>query len=61
MDARGRALVAWGHAGRCVPIGRAILNRDVGTCDGIPCSDRYFVRSKVILPTPRPHRNGAKS
>jgi endonuclease/exonuclease/phosphatase family metal-dependent hydrolase len=35
-----------------VPIGRAIVNRDVGTCDGIPCSDHYFVHSQVILPTP---------
>jgi hypothetical protein len=61
MKARGRALVAWAMPSTYVPIGRAILNRDIGTCDGIPCSDHYFVHSQVILPTPRPHRNGAKS
>jgi hypothetical protein len=35
-----------------VPIGRAIGNRDVGPCGGIPCSDHYLVHSQVILPTP---------
>jgi hypothetical protein len=35
-----------------VPIGRVVVNRDVGTCDGIPCSDHYLVHSQLILPTP---------
>jgi hypothetical protein len=39
-----------------IPVGRVVVNRDVGECgedpDTLPCSDHYFVHSEAVLPMP---------